>query len=127
MHLGKVETFVRLDTLLSVSGIFELVEEEETYSENNRISLSAIGDVNVMNSIDTNIVYPLNTNPNLLMGNASIELELKHGIRLHSLIFGTLASIITGNESDFGLYTKQSFKQKGIIYSAKAEVLNEAN
>lgn len=127
MQMGSFTTFLELDTLQHASGTFEIMEEDESYSENDKVSFSNIGSLEVTNSIDSSIVYPLHSNALLFLGNTSVEIEIKHGIRFGALIFGTFASILTGNEIYLGLYTKQSFKQKGIFYAPKTGVLNENN
>lgn len=127
MQLGNFVSEVELDTLSTISAFLIVEQEEDTYSENSTTSISYTVGEYVSSTIDSAIVYKLNKHPSLFFGNTSIDLEIKHGVKLGAMIFGMIAGSITGSESEIGSYTIKTLTQNGTFYDINTKGQNDEN
>jgi len=127
MQFGNFKSNTLIDTLGISSGILEIEEEEDTYAENENTTISMSGGEYLTNTIDSTMVRALNYNPTNFIGNSSVKLEIRHGIKVGALIFGFIASEITNTEANIGSYTIKKFTQSGIIYETNTNKSDREN
>jgi len=82
MQLGNFASDVPVDSLRTVSGYFEFEEVEDTYSENENTSITMSGGEYISSNLDSSVLNPLYAHPSIFIGNSTIQLEIKHGIRV---------------------------------------------
>jgi hypothetical protein len=97
--------------------------EDETRSEGKHVSYSS-GDYDLIEeNISIKVDSVLQNHPNRFIGNVLVVAEVDRGISLGAIFSSILGSQITGEDSQIGVYSDQSFYVTGKIYELREKKL----